>query len=44
MPFDEQFALLIRTLGRKDKLHKATQSNDPTQAVMNMFKKRNIKF
>lgn len=38
MPFDEQLAWLICALGRKDKLHEAAQSNDPTQAAMDMFK------
>jgi|CXWL01.1.fsa_nt_gi hypothetical protein len=38
MPFDEQLALLICALGRKDELHKAARSNDPTQATIDMFK------
>lgn len=38
MPFNEQLAWLICALGRKDKLHKAAHSNDPTQAAMDMFK------
>lgn len=38
MPFDEQLAWLICALGRKDQLHEAAQSNDPTQAAMEMFK------
>ncbi len=38
MPFNEQLALLFCALGRKDKLHEAAQSNDPTQAAIDTFK------
>lgn len=37
-PFHEQLALLICALGRASKLHEAAQSNDPTQAAIDMFK------
>lgn len=35
--FDEQLALLFTKSGRADKLHEAAQSDDPTQAAMDLF-------
>ncbi len=35
--FDEQLALLFSKSGRADKLHEAAQSDDPTQAAMDLF-------
>ena len=35
--FNEQLALLVCALGRADKLHEAAQSDDPTQAVIDLF-------
>lgn len=37
MLFNEHLAWLICALDRKDKLHEAAQSNDPTQATIDMF-------
>lgn len=35
--FNEQPALLVCALSRADKLHEAAQSDDPTQAVIDLF-------
>lgn len=36
--FNEQIALLFSASGRAEKLHEAAQSDDPTQAAIDLFK------